>query len=272
MTAIVHKVKYGMAGKELTHEATWNDIRLADMGNVGAAFVALSPMPPHNDGWIKKGNSERIDKKYVLKARDNALFLRGCLIMKKLMTTMLAASLYAASAHADDYAQHAAESRATAMKFMRALKGELQQGMQAGGPVNAIDVCKLHAPGIAESMSVKKGWDIGRTSLKVRNPDNVPDTWELSVLEEFEERKRAGEDPKELEHYEAVEKNDKQVFRYMKAIVTAELCVACHGADIAPIVVTKLDDLYPRDEARGFKVGDIRGAFTIARPLPSAGN
>jgi len=191
--------------------------------------------------------------------------------MKKLMTITLAAILGAASAHADDYAQLVAESRSATMEFMRALKGELRQGMLAGGPVTAVDVCKLNAPGIAASMSAKKDWEIGRTSLKVRNPGNVPDAWELSVLQEFEERKRAGEDLKKLEHYEVVEQNNQQVLRYMKAIVTAELCVACHGADIAPSVVAKLDELYPGDQARGFEVGDIRGAFTIVRPLVSEG-
>jgi hypothetical protein len=61
---------------------------------------------------------------------------------------------------------------------------------------------------------------------------------------------------------------DKTVFRYMKAIPTAELCVACHGAEIPPDVAAKLEELYPQDKARGFQPGDIRGAFTITRALP----
>jgi hypothetical protein len=32
---------------------------------------------------------------------------------------------------------------------------------------------------------------------------------------------------------------------------------------MAPEIVSKLDELYPEDKARGFQVGDIRGAFSI---------
>ena len=53
----------------------------------------------------------------------------------------------------------------------------------------------------------------------------------------------------------------------MKAIPTAELCLACHGTKIDPVVAAKLTELYPRDQARGYKVGDIRGAFTFIEPL-----
>ena len=59
----------------------------------------------------------------------------------------------------------------------------------------------------------------------------------------------------------------KPVFRYMKAIPTAELCVVCHGSDIDPYVDARIRELYPDDQARGFKPGDIRGAFTLSKPL-----
>ena len=60
----------------------------------------------------------------------------------------------------------------------------------------------------------------------------------------------------------------RRVFRYMKAIGTQPVCTACHGAAIAPGVAAALDDLYPEDRARGFGVGDIRGAFSIVQPAP----
>ena len=166
-----------------------------------------------------------------------------------------------------EYAQQVAESRARTQEFMQTLKAELQQGMQEGGPVNAIGVCNLKAPGIAAAISTETGWDIGRTSLRIRNPANAPDAWELTVLEQFEQRRADGEDPAQMEFYAAVEQDGKTIFRYMKAIPTAPLCVTCHGADLAPAVQKKLDELYPGDQARGYQVGDIRGAFTIIRPL-----
>jgi sulfide:quinone oxidoreductase len=89
VTAIVHNIHDELAGKPLTHKATWNAICLADMGDTGVAFVALPQIPPRNVAWMKKGkwvhyakiafekyfirkmkkgNSEPVYEKYVLKA------------------------------------------------------------------------------------------------------------------------------------------------------------------------------------------------------------
>ncbi|MDE0059891.1 MAG: DUF3365 domain-containing protein [Defluviicoccus sp.] len=46
------------------------------------------------------------------------------------------------------------------------------------------------------------------------------------------------------------------------------MCTVCHGTNIAPEVAAALDALYPDDLARGFEVGDIRGAFSIVQPAP----
>ncbi|HID49314.1 MAG TPA: DUF3365 domain-containing protein, partial [Chromatiales bacterium] len=104
------------------------------------------------------------------------------------------------------------------------------------------------------------------TSLKVRNPNNEPDAWERKVLESFEQRKQQGEDVKKMEFAEVVTVDGKQEFRYMKAIPTGKVCLQCHGAQIKPEVEAVLKQEYPRDQARGFRQGDIRGAFTITRP------
>ena len=44
-----------LSGREATTLATWNAICLADMGDTGAAFVALPQIPPRNVTWFKKG-------------------------------------------------------------------------------------------------------------------------------------------------------------------------------------------------------------------------
>ena len=89
VTAIVHNIAADIAGRQDYTKATWNAICLADMGDTGAAFVALPQIPPRNVNWFKKGkwvhlakiafekyfmrkmrtgNSEPIYEKYVLKA------------------------------------------------------------------------------------------------------------------------------------------------------------------------------------------------------------
>ena len=36
----------------------------------------------------------------------------------------------------------------------------------------------------------------------------------------------------------------------------------------AAAAAARLDALYPEDQARGFEVGNIRGAFSIVQPAP----
>lgn len=146
--------------------------------------------------------------------------------------------------------------------FATTLGGTLKASMQKDGPVAAIAVCNTEAPAIASQLSTD-GWQVARTSLKIRNPDNAADAWETQVLEDFSARMAAGEDPARLEA--SVTENGE--FRYMKAIPTAGLCLTCHGAELAPAVEAKLAQLYPQDQARGFNVGDLRGAFTLRKVL-----
>lgn len=55
VTAVVHNIEAELAGKEPSTKGTWNAICLADMGDTGAAFVALPQIPPRNVAWMKKG-------------------------------------------------------------------------------------------------------------------------------------------------------------------------------------------------------------------------
>jgi sulfide:quinone oxidoreductase len=89
VTAIVENIASDIAGEPAHAKGSWNAICLADMGDTGAAFVALPQIPPRNVNWFKKGKwvhlakvafekyfmhkmkagtSEPIYEKYVLKA------------------------------------------------------------------------------------------------------------------------------------------------------------------------------------------------------------
>ncbi|WP_456404836.1 Tll0287-like domain-containing protein [Thiolapillus sp.] len=183
-----------------------------------------------------------------------------------LITTALAVTL-TLPAMADNQ-ENIMEARKIIKQFATQLKTELKKGMKEGGPVNAIDVCHDKAPGIADSVSASSGWTVARTSLKPRATSNSPLPWERKVMEEFEAKKAAGADPKTLDYSEVVEEDGKKLFRYMKAIPTAKVCLNCHGGDnVKPEVVMRLKSLYPSDRARGFKEGDIRGAFVLKKTL-----
>ncbi len=164
-------------------------------------------------------------------------------------------------------ADNVAEAKGIIKEFFGNLKGELEKAMQAGGPTQAILTCKGRAPIIADESSKKSGWDVGRTSLKLRSPANAPDPWERQVLEQFAARKAKGEDLANMDYSEVVTENGKKTFRYMKAIPVQDLCITCHGTNLKPDVVASLKKLYPTDQATGYKVGDLRGAFSLSKNL-----
>jgi sulfide:quinone oxidoreductase len=62
VTTIVQNIKTELEGKTNYKTATWNAICLADMGDTGAAFVALPQIPPRNVTWSRKGKWVHIAK------------------------------------------------------------------------------------------------------------------------------------------------------------------------------------------------------------------
>jgi hypothetical protein len=162
---------------------------------------------------------------------------------------------------------NAAEAKAIVQEFATTLQGELQAAIKDGGPANAVAVCQDRAPAIAADLSARSGWQVGRTSLKTRNSDNAPDAWEQKVLADFDARRAAGEDVQPMAYAEIIQTADGKTFRFMKAIPTGEVCLACHGSDITPEVATAIDERYPDDMARGYGPGDVRGAFSLSKPL-----
>lgn len=158
----------------------------------------------------------------------------------------------------------AAQAKAAIKELAVALKTELKGAMQAGGPVAAIGVCNTQAMPITQKVANEQGLHLSRVSLKNRNPANLPNEWQIAVLEGFEQKKAAGKDINSLVWSETVNVNGKQEFRLMKAIPTAAVCLSCHGTDLSPDVSRILADLYPMDRATGYREGDIRGAFVVS--------
>lgn len=184
-----------------------------------------------------------------------------------MISLLVAAALSAPAVAGEAVEERVAESREAAKSLMQELKGALQGAMQSGGPVAAVEVCHDQAQALTRGVSQSQGLDVARTSHKLRNPANAPDAWEQEVLQDFLARRAAGEDPKRIERWAVVEEDGRQTFRYMKAIPTGEICLVCHGSNLAEPVAEKIEALYPRDRATGFERGDIRGAFTISQPM-----
>jgi len=69
--AVKFNIRDTINGRMPEHHATWNAICLADMGDTGAAFVAMPQIPPRNLAWMKKGKWVHLAKvafeKYFLR-------------------------------------------------------------------------------------------------------------------------------------------------------------------------------------------------------------
>lgn len=155
-----------------------------------------------------------------------------------------------------------AASRELSSATQAQLGATLKQALADGGPQGAINVCRVAAPRIADQQSSTSGARISRTALRVRNPDNAPTPKQRAVLETMEQAllTRPTEVPEVIAHASDGSST------YMRAIVTQPLCLACHGENLAPAVQAAIDEHYPKDQATGFRAGQLRGAWVVGWP------
>ena len=137
--------------------------------------------------------------------------------------------------------------------FKQDLKKALKSGLEEG-PAAAIQVCRVQAPGIADALSVD-GVRMGRSSHKLRNPDNTAPDWVNPIMQVYLDDP-ASRTPR------AVELADDR-WGYIEPIMVQPLCLTCHGSELAPDVAGRIAELYPDDEATGFEAGDLRGVFWL---------
>jgi len=135
------------------------------------------------------------------------------------------------------------------------LSTRLVQVMSDGGPVNAIEVCSKDASKLAGEISKEHGLKIGRTSFKLRNPENTPPDWAATMV------KQRVSEPK------FVDLPDGKLGA-MLPIKLMPQCISCHGStdQIDVDVLAALADGYPNDRATGFKVDELRGWFWVEVP------
>lgn len=187
---------------------------------------------------------------------------------KSILAASLLAAITTTAALAEDVQSLSAEGAGLIKQFGGTLKAELQAAIKSGGPANGISVCNSRAPAIALSVSEQSGgWTIARSSHRLRNPNNAPDAYTAAIIEDFLARAEAGEPVADLARAEITDQDGQRVFRMTKAIPTAQVCVTCHGDTVPPEVEAALTMYYPDDAARGFSEGDMRGVFTLLKPL-----
>lgn len=173
-------------------------------------------------------------------------------------------------AKGDTKAEQVKRARAALMPLKKKLMGELKAAMKAGGFEEAIDACKIKAPQITKELN-EAGIHVGRTSHKVRNPQNATKAeWLKKALEIYQKTTVAQLEDKKVEPYQLAELGDK--VGYAEPIYVKSLCLSCHGGpkQVPPKLAKLIDKAYPKDQARGFAEGGFRGLFWVELPKKGA--
>ncbi len=129
------------------------------------------------------------------------------------------------------------------------LKRALVKALEEG-PVEAVTACHAVAPAVTKGAGSQMA-KVGRTSHKLRNPNNAPKLWMQPLLEGYLTA------PDQMEPRVVV--LDEDTVGYVEPIYLQPMCVTCHGTAIAPEVQERIRALYPNDEATGFEPGHFRG-------------
>ncbi|SDW03719.1 Tll0287-like domain-containing protein [Marinobacter mobilis] len=181
-------------------------------------------------------------------------------LRKSGLAVLVGLSVLAVDVAGGDEAELVAEARSRASAFGADLQATLKSAIQAGGLTQGIEVCKSAAPALADQHSVES-WSIGRTALRVRNPGNAPDAWQTEQLKMMSAAPI--QDGRPASVWRTRDHEGQPMFEYMQAIPTGEVCLKCHGDNVSEGVQQTLTELYPDDQATGFGLGDLRGAFVI---------
>lgn len=154
-------------------------------------------------------------------------------------------------------------SAARVRTIANGLGGDLQKrlfaALDSGGPERGIGVCSDSAQAWT-ARHAGEGTYVRRVSLKVRNPRNAPDDVERAELRRLDSLHHAGKLPGEI-----VRRGANGEVEYMRPIVVQARCLACHGdtSQMSPRVRALITARYPKDEATGYREGDLRGMLVV---------
>ena len=141
------------------------------------------------------------------------------------------------------------------------LSGNLKAAASTGGITNAIQFCNMNALPLTDSLSKTFNAKIKRSSLKLRNPSNQPDSLEAYMLDLYLQIQKM----KKPMVSKTLLTNNNEV-RYFAPIILKSQCLKCHGIvgrDVADETYSIIKEHYPNDQAVGYYEGQFRGIWSI---------
>ncbi len=148
-----------------------------------------------------------------------------------------------------------ARARAAAESLRGQLLSAVEAAVAARGVAGAVDVCRTAAPALTAVASTPS-LTIGRTSVRLRNPANAARPWVQPLLDDLMKARPEERGPRTVVL-------DGDALGVVLPIATGRPCLQCHGVDVAPDVRAALAKHYPKDQATGFREGDLRGVFWV---------
>jgi hypothetical protein len=143
------------------------------------------------------------------------------------------------------------------MNAQSTLLGFVSSQIGSNGFEGAVSYCNVHAVGITDSLSNLHGAKISRVTDKTRNKNNSATDEERAILDFF----RSNPNTKDT----LVEADGQKTY-YKKIGIGMPTCLKCHGneeKDIDKKALSVINEKYPDDEARNYKMGDLRGAWKV---------
>ncbi len=157
--------------------------------------------------------------------------------------------------------EYIVKGKEIAQATMKELGSNLMKQMKLGGPKMAVPFCNTAAYSLTDKMANKYDVTIKRTSNKLRNLKNSPNSDEELVIKEYI---ASINNQKPLQPI--VKKGKDKKVHFYAPIRLKKKCLACHGTvgkEVSKQTDSIIKSLYPNDKATGFKVGDLRGIWSI---------
>jgi hypothetical protein len=156
------------------------------------------------------------------------------------------------------------EGQKIAKATFQTLSSNLKKAMTEGGVEYALQFCNVEAMPLTDSLSKHHDVSIRRASHKPRNPYNTADSLEAEVIKQYIEKLESGEELKPVTYAD-----ENRITFHAPITITNSLCLNCHGKvneDISKENLATIQELYPKDQATGFSMGDLRGVWTVRFP------
>ncbi len=137
----------------------------------------------------------------------------------------------------------------------------LSKAIEAGGPSYAVEFCNLKAMELIDSISISNKCVVSRVTDLNRNPGNFISSEEDKSIWNYYKNEAS-----EKAAHDTVVETPESIVYFKPIKIGMPTCLKCHGepgVDIDQNTLSVIDSLYPKDLARNYKSGDLRGLWKI---------